>query len=181
MASSAPRSLVDGEVAAAMCRLAAKSPPGCFVEVGVYQGGTAWHLAKVALEQSRELYLYDTFYGIPYRDQDDSHQVGDFGDTSAAEVQAAIPSATVVAGLFPESAYEDMGPIAFVHLDCDQYLSYRNALDYLTVRMPAGGLIWLDDYECLNGATRAVNEHLQEGRVRLHRAEKCYLEKLRGD
>lgn len=179
---SPPHSLVSGEVAAAMCVHAARCPPGCLVEVGVYHGGTAWHLAKVAAAQARTLYLYDTFSGIPYADRaaGDSHGVGDFRDTSAAQVRVDIPDAIVVEGVFPCSAL-DMEPIAFVHLDCDQYQSYREALDYLVLRLVPGGLVWLDDYECLAGATRAVDEHLREGRVRLHRAEKCYLEKLRGD
>ena len=179
---SPPHSLVSGEVAAALCRLAATSPPGCFIEVGVYRGGTAWHLAKVAKDQDRECYLCDTFTGIPYRDEGDRHAVGDFSDADAHQVARDIPSAIVVQGVFPDSVRQlDIGPIAFAHLDCDQYQSYRDALDYLALRMPAGAFIWVDDYDCLTGATRAVDECLAEGRVRLHRAEKAYLEKLPGD
>jgi hypothetical protein len=181
-ATTPPHSLVSGEVAAAMCRLAASSPPGCFVEVGVYHGGTAWHLSQVAEAQQRTLYLYDTFTGMPYADPaaGDSHRVGDFADTSAARVRLDIPTALVVEGVFPCSAL-DMEPVAFAHLDCDQYQSYRDALDYLVPRMPAGGFLWLDDYQCLAGATRAVDECVREGRVRLRQAEKHYLEKLTGD
>jgi predicted O-methyltransferase YrrM len=180
--ASPPHSLVSREVAAALCALAAKTPAGCFVEVGVYHGGTAWHLAKTAELQGRTLYLYDTFTGIPYADRaaGDSHLVGDFKDTSAAHVRMDIPTALVIEGVFPESAL-DMEPVAFVHLDCDQYQSYRDALDYLLLRMVPGGMIWLDDYECLGGATRAVDETVRQGHVRLHRAEKCYVEKLKGD
>jgi Macrocin-O-methyltransferase (TylF) len=185
MSGAPPRSLVSGEVAAAMCEKAAAAPAGCFVEVGVYLGGTAWHLAKVAREQRRNLYLYDTFEGMPYADPvaGDSHKVGDFADTSVAQVQAAIPDALVIKGVFPKLSpvYLPITVVAFAHLDCDQYQSYRDSLDYLVPRMSPGGLIWLDDYDCLVGATRAVDEHLMEGRVRLHRAEKFYLEKLRGD
>lgn len=183
---SPPHSLVSGEVAAAMCALAARSPAnGCFLEVGVYHGGTAWHLAHVAEEQHRRLYLYDTFEGIPYADpgNGDSHRVGDFKDTTIDAVEAAIPYAHVIKGVFPDLPPTKLPivPIAFAHLDCDQYQSYRDSLDYLTLRMLPGAFIWLDDYECLAGATRAVDEHLREGRVRLHRDAKCYLEILRGD
>lgn len=178
-----PHSLVDPAVARALCRLATTCPPGCLLEVGVWKGGTAWHLAIAAQEQGRTLYLYDTFTGIPHADPDmgDSHKVGDFSDgTSYAQVQMDIPTAIVVQGVFPESAM-DMEPIAFAHLDCDQYRSYRDSIDHILPRMPAGGCIWLDDYDCLAGANRAVDEIVREGRVRLHRAEKCYLEKLKGD
>ena len=169
-----PHSLVSGEVAAAMCALAASGPPGAFVEVGVYHGGTAWHLARVAEPQGRPLYLYDTFSGIPYRNEGVAHAVGDFRDTTAADVHRDIPYATIVEGIFPDSAIE-MGPIAFVHLDCDQYRSYQEALDYFGPRMVSGGVIWCDDVPCLEGAARAVNEFVARGGCRPVLAEKLYL------
>ena len=169
-----PHSLVSGEVAAALCARAAQTPPGCFVEVGVFQGGTAWHLAQVAEAQNRALYLYDTFCGIPYKGERDSHQVGDFKETSADAVHRDVPYATIIEGVFPESALE-MGPIAFVHLDCDQYESYRSALEYFGPRMVRGGIIWLDDFGCLAGADHAVLEFMASAGVGLKQAEKAYL------
>jgi O-methyltransferase len=150
-------SLVGEDVIAAIRRVAQRCPPGCFVEVGVYKGGTAQHLLKVAKEQDRQLFAYDTFTGIPYRDEIDSHRVGDFGDTDYETVKAALDGATVIKGVFPESAV-DMPPVAFVHLDCDQYQSIRDACEFLEPRMVPEGVIWFDDYKCLDGATKAVEE-----------------------
>ncbi len=153
-----PMSLVSGEVTAAMISRAMACPPGAFVEVGVYQGGTAWHVARAAADQARPCYLYDTFEGIPYRGELDSHAVGDFRDTSLEQVQRACPTAIVVPGLFPGSA-RAMGPVAFVHLDCDQEQSYAEALAWFDEHMVEGGLIWCDD-ACLEGAKRAIRQHV---------------------
>ncbi len=136
---------------------AAATPNGSFVEVGVYQGGSAYWLYKVAMTQKRNLYLYDTFNGIPYRDEIDSHEIGDFKDTNIDYVRAMMPEATIVSGVFPESATL-MTPIAFAHIDCDQYRAVKESASYLHTKMVHGGIMWFDDYGSLNGATQAINE-----------------------
>lgn len=174
-ASAAPHSLVSLAVVEAMLKVARACPDGAFVEVGVYHGGTAWHLAHAAEEQRRPIWLYDTFTGIPYRDAIDSHQVGDFSDTSFRTVEKAIPYAQVVPGLFPGSAHV-MGPIAFVHLDVDQYRSYKEALAFFRTRMVRGGVIWCDDADCLEGAGAAVREFAQATGLPTVKAEKIYIQ-----
>lgn len=124
--------------------VASKAPQGNFVEVGVYQGGTAWHLTNLAKEQNRKIYLYDTFEGIPFSGELDYHKVGDFSDTDYEKVRDALPYATVVKGIFPESAVE-MDNIAFVHLDCDQYQSVIDSIAYLKPKLVKGAIIWFDD------------------------------------
>lgn len=140
-----------------MLDIAARTPPGCMVEIGVYQGGSAMHLLGLAREQKRNLYLYDTFTGIPCKSEWDSHAIGDFSDTSLEYVQARCPGAVITPGRFPSSAIA-MEPIAFVHLDCDQYQSYRESLTYLLPKMLPGGVMWFDDSPCLAGALKAVTE-----------------------
>lgn len=155
-----PESLVPIEVLRGMLDAASDSPPGAFVEVGVYKGGTAWHLAKLAEIQGRELYLYDTFTGQPWADSDDAHPVGDFSDTSFETVVDALkefPSSHVIKGVFPASAVL-MPKIAFAHLDCDQYRSIKLACEYLLPHMVPGGRFWFDDAPQLKGALRAVRE-----------------------
>jgi len=150
-------SLVNSGVINAMINIAKQTPPGIFVEIGVYKGGTAWHLCKLAEEQNRKIYLYDTFEGIPYKNQVDSHNIGDFKDTSYEKIVEALPYATVVKGIFPDSAV-DMENISFVHFDCDQYKSIIDGVNYLRSKMVKGGIMWFDDYGVLYGATKAVNE-----------------------
>jgi O-methyltransferase len=159
----APFTLIGADKCLSLATIAAKCPPGCFVEVGVYQGGSAWLLSWLAERQGRDLYLYDTFAGIPHKDELDVHQVGDFADCSFEAVCEAIPSATVVMGVFPDSAVP-MPPVAFAHIDCDQYKSVSDSLAFLRPLMVQGGAIVLDDVWCLEGATKALlDSHLPFG------------------
>lgn len=155
--SNAPPSLVGEFHLNEMIARAEATPPGCFVEVGVYKGGSAWRLWQVTQAQGRMLYLYDTFEGIPHQAPIDSHSVGDFKDVEYREVYDLFAGAVVVRGIFPASAI-DMPPIAFAHLDCDQYQSVLESAIYLQSRMVSGGVMWFDDSPCLAGAHRAVRE-----------------------
>jgi len=148
---------------------------GCFVEVGVYQGGTAWHLAQVAEERGVPIFLYDTFSGIPYQGELDAHEPGDFDDTSADAVRAAIPYATVVEGLFPDSIVR-MPPVSFAHIDCDQYQSIIDTVRALTPRMLKGGIMVFDDYGYLDSATQAVHDLFADDRIGLTRCRKAWVQ-----
>lgn len=153
---SGPETLL-GEVALnSIMAIAEATPPGgCFVEFGVYKGGSAWHLARVAEAQGRELHLYDTFTGIPYRIEMDNHLVGDFADGDYEGVCRRIPYAKVHKGIFPETLVP-MPPVAFAHIDADQYQSIKAAIDVLGPMMVKGGAMVFDDVPCLRGATQAL-------------------------
>lgn len=153
LASSSPGSLPLRLVSAAM-----DTPVGPIVEVGVYRGGSAHWLEKVAAHRGVALWLYDTFTGIPCKGSYDSHNVGDFGDTSESYVRCRFSKAHVVKGIFPQSA-QDNAPtgISFAHLDVDQEQSYREAIAFLRPRMLPRGIMWFDDAH-LEGARRAIKE-----------------------
>lgn len=154
-----PDSLVHPQAIANLCDIARASPPGAFAEFGVYKGGVAWHLAKVARTQGRALHLFDTFTGIPFAGEFDSHKAGDFGDTSLEAVAAAIPDAIFSAGVFPHCVNLPLlPPMAFVHVDCDQYQSVVDAIEVFAPRLVAGGSIVFDDSGCLPAADRAIAE-----------------------
>lgn len=150
-------SLVGRDALIRMAEVSGATPEGCFVEVGVFEGGSASVLYRVAQEQGRKVFLYDTFNGIPYKDPIDSHQVGDFKFTDAEGLSAKLPKAVIRQGIFPASAVE-MGPVAFVHLDVDQYRSYKDSVEYLEPKMVKGGIMWFDDYGCTPGATAYLDE-----------------------
>lgn len=133
------------------------SPRGAMVEIGVYQGGTAVMLAEIARDRGVPLYLYDTFEGLPYQGPHDSMPAGEFSDTSPETVQALIPDAYIVQGVFPDSLVS-MPPISFVHADCDQYDSVKAVIETLPPLMVENGVIYFDDYGSLEGATKAVKE-----------------------
>lgn len=139
---------------AAIARMA---PYGCFVEVGVYKGGMAWHLAEIARERGVALHLFDTFTGIPFADPGDNNPRGAFNDTSLAAVQEAIPDAEFHVGVFPDTLPADLGKIAFIHCDCDQYRSVRAVIDYLWPLVVPGGIMVVDDLDT-DGGKRAMGE-----------------------
>ena len=152
-------SLIHPKVLHELCQIAEMAPPGPFVEVGVYKGGSAILLAAIAQAQGRPIYLYDTFTGMPEATAGvDYHPVGKFADTSAEAVQAAIPYATFCIGTFPETLGEEPARIAFAHVDCDQYATTKAVCALLSPRMVPGGCMVFDDYPCLDGARRAVDE-----------------------
>lgn len=151
-----PHSMLTNIALDSLMYYASRSPMGAIAEIGVYRGGSAFHLARL----NRPLYLYDTFEGIPYQGPlDTGNAVGKFSDTSLEAVQALIPSATVVKGLFPDSLI-DMPPLGFVHADADQYQSTKAILERMPALMVPGGFILFDDFgvdDC-QGCTQAIYE-----------------------
>lgn len=149
--------LIGEDMIEVMMGLAKSRPAGCFAEVGVYQGGSAMALYAISEVQGRPLYLYDTFTGMPFKGEHDSHYVGQFSDCSVDAIREAMPHAIVVKGIFPESVVE-MPPVAFVHADADQYQSTIDICDHFSPRMVPGGMILFDDYRCVPSCIRAVDE-----------------------
>ncbi len=152
-----PPSAIGANHILEMQRLARSVPDGCFVEVGVYKGGSAWHLMEVAKEQGRQLHLFDTFTGIPHKGPEDKHDVGDFGDVSLETVKAAVPEADYHVGIFPETLPAGLQDIAFVHCDVDQCESVSSVIDHLFPRMVDGGIMVFDDVD-QDGARRVIQE-----------------------
>ena len=176
----APPSVIGADGIATLVAMAEASPTGCFVEIGVYQGGSAWHLARIAREQARVLHLFDTFTGIPYKDPEDKeHSVGDFSNTSLDAVRKVIPDAIFHVGVFPESMSVGWpcSPIAFAHVDCDQYRGTKAAIDSLWPLLVENGIMLFDDYGETSGCTKAVNEGFEAGMIRRTPQGKAYVVK----
>ncbi len=152
-------SVVAPEFIESMGTLARSTPPGCFIEVGVYKGGTAQKLYEIAQEQKRDLYLFDTFTGIPIKADIDHHQIGDFADANLELIRKELPLARIYVGVFPHTMPGNLiKDVAFVHVDCDQYQSVIDSIGYLYPCMVVDGIMLFDDYNCLAGATAAVHE-----------------------
>ncbi len=140
--------------------------PGDVAEVGVYKGGTGRLLAQVYDGTDKQIFLFDTFAGMPdaINPDVDGWSAGDFGDTSIEAVRKAVaawPSVTCIAGLFPATA----GPVvdrrfAFAHIDVDIEQSVRDCCEFFYPRMAPGGAIVIDDYGFINclGARNAVDD-----------------------
>jgi hypothetical protein len=173
----APPTLLGADTLATLLRLAKSAPKGDFVEVGVYKGGTAWHLSRLAKTRGCRLHLFDTFEGIPERDvEDDVHGIGDFADVSLDAVRTAVPDAEYHAGVFPATMPESFGPVAFVHVDCDQYRCAAAVIERFMPLLVEGGTMLFDDYDATAGVRKAVDDALG-GRIELTAQGKAYFVK----
>ncbi len=146
-------------------RLARLTPVnGIIVEVGVYKGGSAVELNEVAREKNTELWLFDTFEGMPEAIDKDFHKIGEFADCNYETVKAMLPDAKIFKGFFPDTWFpiSPKKSISFAHIDCDQYTSITECIKQFSPLMLPGGIMWFDDYghSWLPGAKDAVDEHL---------------------
>lgn len=158
-----------------MLEVARVTPEGDFAEVGVYHGGSAKLLYKLAQQQLRRLYLYDTFHGMPFADPGDSHQPGDFADVSVDQLREAMPNAIFCIGIFPDTLLLRFRTLAFVHVDCDQYRSTLAAIDRLWPVLVEGGVLWFDDFATVPAAKRAVLSRFGEAELRETVAGRAYV------
>lgn len=169
--------------------------PGDVVECGVWKGGLMMAAAYTLLQEGtvdRQLYLYDTFEGMPRPGQVDVRFDGakaeeEFERRRITEVSSTWANASVeevweamVSTGYPKQhihlirgRVEDTLPakapdrVALLRLDTDWYESTRHELIHLFPRLSSGGVILLDDYGHWLGARKAVDEYIQENRVRL--------------
>ena len=72
-----------------------------------------------------------------------------------------MPRAELHIGVYPETHPAGLRDLAFVHCDCDQYLSYRAVIDRMWSLVVPGGFLLFDDYPYLKGAKRAVEESFE--------------------
>jgi hypothetical protein len=170
------------------------SIPGDVVECGVWRGGSMQAAARTLLsagDTERDLYLFDTYEGMPPPSAEDVRHdgrpaeellagaeresskvwaVATLDDVQEGFAQVPYPAERVhfVKGLvedtIPDSAPEQ---IAILRLDTDWYESTRHELEHLYPRLSPGGVLLLDDYGYWKGARQAVDEFLEQTGERL--------------
>jgi len=156
---------------------------GDIVECGVWRGGSMALAATTLLQagdHQRQLWLYDTF-GWQW-EPEGPHD----GFVAAGVAAEGPPPATAVSSgtsqaevldLLTRTGYpaeqlhlvqglvQDTIPaqapdnIALLRLDTDYYDSTRHELEHLYPRLTRGGVLIVDDYGKLSGATKAVDEY----------------------
>lgn len=135
--------------------------PGALAEVGVFRGGSARLICEV--KGKRELYLYDTWKGLPDPTQPDNgsgFRRGDFGASLEAtrKYLSAYEGVHFYQGLFPETAGDIRHlNFSFVHIDVDLHVATAAALEFFYPRMSKGGVLMSHDYYS-PGVKRAVDE-----------------------
>ncbi|HJS21219.1 MAG TPA: TylF/MycF/NovP-related O-methyltransferase [Steroidobacteraceae bacterium] len=158
---------------------------GAFVECGVWRGGSMLAAARTLRDTGdtgRDLYLFDTFSGMPTPGPEDvrAHDGAPAAallkepgeDQTRAEASLDIVKATMalsghdlarihyVVGKVEQTIPAAAPPsIALLRLDTDWYESTRHELEYLFPRLAIGGVLIIDDYGWWAGARRAVDEY----------------------
>jgi O-methyltransferase len=167
---------------------------GDIVECGVWKGGSMMAAARTLLElgaTSRNLYLFDTFEGMPspgVQDVDlENEPAADLmsqSDKQSSLVWAYSALEEVKRNLlstgYPESRVffvkgkvEETIPqnapsqIALLRLDTDWYESTYHELVHLYPRLSPGGVLIIDDYGHWKGAKKAVDEYFEEHKLQL--------------
>ena len=170
--------------------------PGDIVECGVSVGHGLLALicANENLGIDRHYYGFDSFAGFPPPRPEDqgTHAYGGFYANEPEIVLRVLEDARLdpavirdkvhlVKGFFDQSLRTYERPIALLHLDCDLYQSYMDALRWLYDRVVPGGLILFDEYEdpAFPGGRKAIDEFLatKPEQVQSHPVGKSYIVK----
>ena len=178
----------------AVRHIVVQNTPGVFVECGVAKGGSTMAMAYTLMElgvKDRDLYLYDTFEGMPEPDDADRGRFGEPARKSWRKRRDEAGSSTwinhgldeVRANLarthYPEARLhfikgkvEDTlpeqappGTIALLRLDTDWHASTKAEMDHLYPKLARGGIVIVDDYFRWQGARKAVDEYVAEHRI----------------
>jgi O-methyltransferase len=173
---------------------------GAFVECGVWRGGSVMAEALTLLRRGvddRNLYLFDTFAGMPMpraddvslrepeqpalarwqRDQRSEHNEWAYASIETVRenvISTGYPAERVhlVRGLVEETIPRQAPTeIALLRLDTDWYGSTRHELEHLYPRLAARGILILDDYGSWAGARKAVDEYGPTSRLFLGRLD----------
>lgn len=200
---AAPFSMTSTERMAALVQavshISTKGIPGDIAECGVWRGGSMMSAALTLIslgDTSRNIYLYDTYEGMPPPTDDDKSYAG----MLAADELKAEPKGTgiwcyasledVKANLLSTGYPEDRihvikgkvedtiparmpGPLALLRLDTDWYESTKHELTHLFPLLHERGILMIDDYGHWQRARNAVDEYFAEANVSgyLHRVD----------
>lgn len=158
--------------------------PGDVVEFGCYIGTTSLFLQRVLAQEDRELYVYDSFQGLPEKtdhDQSPAGQQFQSGKLAASKQEfirnfkkANVRLPRITKSWFKDLRTDDIPPtIAFAFLDGDYYDSVRYPLKLIWPHLSSGAVIVIDDYqnEALPGASRAVDEWVVHHDIKSFRVE----------
>ncbi len=194
-----PYTMTTPERIASLCNavnyLVANKIEGDFVECGVWRGGSTMAAIDTLMkagDQSREIYLYDTYEGMSEPTEVDKVFTGtdalELMNTTEREDPTSVwcystidevqknvgslgyPTAKVhfVKGKVEDSIPGTLpGKIALLRLDTDFYESTAHELEHLYPLLVPGGVIIIDDYGHWEGARKAVDEYIVKHKLPL--------------
>jgi hypothetical protein len=148
-------------------------------EFGVAQGSTSALIANEIRETDKDLWLFDSFEGLPKPSDrdiliDDIFNLGSIeryqGTMACGQEQVIdrlksitfpLERVKVVPGFIEQTAkFADLPKqVCFAYVDFDFYEPIKIALELLDSRLPVGGIVIVDDYGFFSeGAQSAVDE-----------------------
>jgi O-methyltransferase len=171
--------------------------PGAIVECGVWKGGSSMACLltlKHLNANDRDIYLYDTFAGMPeptskdgleehaiYNSLKDKSGNSSWCRSLENEVYSNLEKCNypmskikLVKGLVEETIpAESPEKIAILRLDTDWYSSTFHELTHLYPKLQKSGILIIDDYGTWQGCRTAVDEYFKEstGLLFFHRID----------
>ena len=155
---------------------------GDVCEFGIAQGATSALIANEIRGTEKELWLFDSFEGLPMPTGkdiliDDIFSLGSIekyqGTMACGQEQVIgrlnsisfpLERVKVVPGFIEKTARNPNLPkkVCFAYVDFDFYEPIKIALELLDSRLPAGGVVIVDDYGFFSeGAQAAVDEFVE--------------------
>jgi len=156
--------------------------PGCVIEFGVHKGNSLLQICTfrkmLEMDEARIVYAFDTFENFPI---DGVENIEDLSFIEKFTNEAGLPihdeelrSVCELKGFsnvflikgdvrltFPEFL-ESHPAVKFnlIHFDMDVYEPTANSLPMAWERLVKGGVLMIDDYSTVYGATKAIDEFI---------------------
>lgn len=144
---------------------------GDIIELGTYKGGTAIHMAKYLdiTNDSRKMYLCDTFSGFPYNDEHSKiifAKKGYLSDTSSEKVAKLFTknnlekNVNLIEGKFEDTLEQQLSNkiFSFAFIDCDLFQSGITAIEFISKHIAKNGIICIHDYDTEWGMSKAIKD-----------------------
>ena len=148
---------------------------GCYLEIGIFKGGSGLLIAK-AIENfniSSKLYLADTFQGVVKTSVKDSNYKGGehfYNDRSNIENlfnKNNINNFNILSGVFPEDTGKYIKEkIRIIHIDVDAYRGAKDIVEWGYNKLVNNGIIVFDDYGFVgcDGVIKLCEEYEDDSR-----------------
>jgi O-methyltransferase len=150
---------------------------GDIVECGVFNGGSAATLALLWKQTAGQIWLYDSFAGMPEPsalDQEEAYKAIGACIGSEDNVHQAMTISGIARNqyLIRKGQFEDTfllplpTQIALLHIDSDWYQNVLLCLDTFYDLVVEDGVVLLDDYGHWEGARAAFYDFVERRRLR---------------
>jgi O-methyltransferase len=157
--------------------------PGDFVEAGVWRGGASIFMKGVlaAYGESREIWLADSFEGLPPPDEENFPQDKGWHFDQASHILAVSENEVkenfrryqlldehihFIKGWFRDTLDSlPAAQISLLRLDGDLYESTIQALEPLYPRLSVGGFCIIDDYGAVDACEQAVHDYRSKNNI----------------